>query len=114
MLSHSGHFQGRQVVPGWRLEDVRHTGDETASATAVEEWVGARSSEGCPYRSGFRVCETADHVNFAAAGWLGQPVHVVREACVVVALFSSRPQGRAVELGAHADEACGSLAQALG
>ncbi len=57
--------------------------------------------------------EAADHVTFSAAGWLGQRVHVVREAGVVIALFSSRPPALDDELGAHMFLACEDLARLL-
>ena len=113
MLCDDGHAGGRQVVPATWLEDVRHNGDRDAFSAASEDWVAARSLAGCSYRSCFWVVEAPGHVTVSAAGWLGQRVHVVREAGVVVALFSSRPPGLDDELGADVFRACEDLAAAL-
>jgi CubicO group peptidase (beta-lactamase class C family) len=113
MLCDDGRVDGRQVVPAAWLDDVRRNGDKRAFAAAAEDWVAARSSVGSSYRSCFWVTEAADHVTFSAAGWLGQRVHVVPEAGVVIALFSSRPQSLDAELGAHVFQACEDLAAGL-
>lgn len=113
MLCQRGHFCGRQVVPASWLHDVRHNGDKRAFAAAAEDWVGARSCDGSSYRSCFWVTESADHISYSAAGWLGQRVHVVQEAGVVIALFSSRPPAVDEELGAHVHQACEDLAGVL-
>ena len=114
MLCDRGRCGGRQVVPAAWLDDVRRNGDKQAFAAAAEDWVAARSWDGCSYRSCFWVTEAADHVTFSAAGWLGQRVHVVPEAGVVVALFSSRPPALDDELGAHVFCACEDLARVIG
>ena len=113
MLCDGGVAGGRQVVPAAWLDDVRRNGDKRAFAAAAEDWVAARSWEGCSYRSCFWVVEAPDHVTFSAAGWLGQRVHVVREAGVAVALFSSRPPALDDELGTHVFLACEQIAAAL-
>lgn len=113
MLCEGGAAGGRQVVPPAWLDDVRGGGDKGAFAAAAEAWVAARSRDGGSYRSGFWVTEAAGHVTFSAAGWLGQRVHVVPKAGVVIALFSARPQALDDELGAHVFCACEDLAAAL-
>jgi CubicO group peptidase (beta-lactamase class C family) len=113
MLCQGGVCGGDVVVPAWWLDDVRRNGDTAAFAAAAEEWVQARSSEGCSYRSCFWVCEADDHTSFSAAGWLGQRVYVNQEAGVVIALFSSRPPDKDDEMGADAFQACEDLARSL-
>jgi CubicO group peptidase (beta-lactamase class C family) len=113
MLCQGGGIAGRQVVPAAWLEDVKHNGDKAAFAAAAAEWDDARSYDGCSYRSCLWVRETPGHVAFSAVGWLGQRVYVDQAAGVVVAMFSSRPQAREDELGAHAYQACEDLARTL-
>ena len=113
MLGQGGLFDGRQVVPAWWLDDVKHNGDKSAFAAAAETWDDARSYAGCSYRSCFWVSESADHIAFSGVGWLGQRVYVDHDADVVIALFSSRPPDLEDELGAHAFQACEDLARLL-
>jgi len=113
MLCRGGLCGDERVVPAWWLDDVRRNGDKDAFSAAAESWVQNRSYGGCSYRSCFWVCETADHVSFSAAGWLGQRVYVNQEAGAVIALFSSRPQDKDDEMGADAFQACEDLARML-
>jgi CubicO group peptidase (beta-lactamase class C family) len=113
MLCQNGRFGGQEVVPASWLDDVRRNGDRAAFAAAAALWDDPRPSDGCSYRSCFWVCDRGGRVSFSAAGWLGQRVYVDQEAGVVIALFSSRPQEREAELGAHAFQACIDLALAL-
>jgi hypothetical protein len=113
MLGQGGSFDGRQVVPAWWLDDVKHNGDRSTFAAAAAEWDDPRSYDGCSYRSCFWVTESADHIVFSGVGWLGQRVYVNHDADVVIALFSSRPPAFADEMGAHAFQACEELAGML-
>jgi len=113
MLGQGGLFDGRQVVPAWWLDDVKHNGDKSAFAAAAETWDDPRSYAGCSYRSCFWVSEFDDHVAFSGVGWLGQRVYVSQEAGVVIAMFSSRPPDLEDEMGAHAFQACEDLARIL-
>jgi len=113
MLGQGGLLDGRQVVPAWWLDDVKHNGDKSAFAAAAESWDDPRSYAGCSYRSCFWVCESADHIAFSGVGWLGQRVYVDQEAGVVIAMFSSRPPDLEDEMGAHAFQACEDLARIL-
>jgi CubicO group peptidase (beta-lactamase class C family) len=113
MLCQNGLYNEQQVVPAWWLVDVRHNGDKEAFAACAQRWVGARSYDGCSYRSCFWVTDAGDHISFSAAGWLGQRVYVNQEAGLVVALFSSRPPHLDDEMGAHAFRACEDLARIL-
>ena len=113
MLGQGGLFNGRQVVPAWWLDDVKHNGDKSTFAAAAESWDDPRSYAGCSYRSCFWVSELDDHVSFSGVGWLGQRVYVDQDAGVVIALFSSRPPALEDEMGAHAFQACEDLARIL-
>ena len=115
MLCRSGEdHNGAQVVPTSWIEDVRRNGDKRAFEAEAKSWTNPAAYRGCSYRSCFWVLDAGDHVSFSGAGWLGQRVHVSPEAGVVIALFSSRPQDRDEELGAHVFIACEEIAQALG
>ena len=113
MLGQGGLFDGRQVVPAWWLEDVRHNGDKVAFAAAAETWEDGGDYSGCSYRSCFWVRESAEHTAFSAVGWLGQRVYVNPDAGLVVAMFSSAPQESYEEWGAHVFQACEDLARIL-
>ena len=113
MLSQDGAFGGAQVVPAWWIDDVRRHGDKAAFKAAAATWDDPRSYEGCSYRDCFWVCETDDHIAFSGVGWLGQRVYVAQDTGVVVAMFSSRPQDREDEMGAHTVPACEDLSRLL-
>jgi CubicO group peptidase (beta-lactamase class C family) len=113
MLCQDGAIGDTQVVPSWWIDDVRRNGDKAAFKAAADTWGDARSYDGCSYRSCFWVCEADDHVAFSGVGWLGQRVYVAQETGVVVAMFSSRPQDREDEMGAHAFPACEDLSRLL-
>jgi hypothetical protein len=113
MLGQGGLLDGRQVVPAWWLDDVKHNGDKVAFAAAAAEWDDPRSYDGCSYRSCFWVSESDDHIAFSGVGWLGQRVYVSQETGLVIAMFSSRPPDLEDEMGAHAFQACEDLARIL-
>jgi CubicO group peptidase (beta-lactamase class C family) len=113
MLGQGGSFNGRQVVPAWWLDDVKRNGDKSAFAAAAAQWDDARSYDGCSYRSCFWVTGSGGRVSYSGVGWLGQRVYVDDEAGVVIAMFSSRPQDREDEMGAHAFQGCEDLARSL-
>ena len=113
MLCQDGVIGDTQVVPSWWLYDVRRNGDKAAFKAAADTWGDGRSYDGWSYRSCFWVCESDDHIAFSGVGWLGQRVYVVQETGVVVAMFSSRPQDREDEMGAHAFPACEDLSRLL-
>jgi len=113
MLCQDGRFGEQEVVPAWWLDDVRQNGDRAAFAAAAAGWDDQGSYDGCSYRSCFWVCDQGGRVSFSAVGWLGQRVYVDREAGVVIALFSSRPQQLEDEMGAHVFRACADLTLAL-
>jgi len=113
MLCQGGEIGGRRVAPAAWLDDVKRNGDEETFAAAAADWGDARPSDGCSYRSCFWVRETPGQIALSAVGWHGQRVYVVQESGIVIALFSSRPQARDDELGAHAYQACEDLAGIL-
>ena len=113
MLCQGGLYDEQQVVPAWWLEDVKHNGDKSTFAAAAKAWDDGRDYSGCSYRSCFWVTESSGGVSFSGVGWLGQRVYVDQEAGVVIAMFSSRPQDREDEMGAHAFAACVDLSRIL-
>jgi CubicO group peptidase (beta-lactamase class C family) len=89
MLAQDGCWNGRQVVPGWWLDDARHSGDKTLFAASDDRDM----LPGGSYRSGFWVAEPGEGRSvLLGVGMYGQMLFVDADAGVVVAKFSSQPR----------------------
>ncbi len=110
MLAQDGRWNGRQVVPGWWLDDARRNGDKAAFAASDDPDM----LPGGSYRSGFWVAEPAPgRTVLLGVGMYGQMLYVDADAGVVVAKFSSQPRAGLAGPITRAFHALDSLAGAI-
>jgi CubicO group peptidase (beta-lactamase class C family) len=110
MLLQDGSCDGRPVVPGWFVGQVREGGDKEAFRASPDS---AILPSGGSYRDCFWVCERAGHTTFMGLGMYGQMLYVNQDAGLVVAKFSSQLRAADEALWAHTFHALETLAEVL-
>ncbi len=87
MMRRRGFANGRQVVPGWWVDDIRRSG-------SAEAWQRGSLTEAFPiarYRSKWYNLGGPDGTTFFGVGIHGQWVYIDERAETVIARFSSQP-----------------------
>lgn len=86
MMRNGGRYNGRQIVPGAAVADIRKGGDPRRFARA-----GFRLLDGWTYRSMWWVTHNA-HGAFMARGVHGQALYIDPAVEMVIARFASHPE----------------------
>ena len=109
MMRRRGTINGRQVVPGWWIDDIMVEGDRDAWAKGDS----SQSIQGGSYRSKWYKMNDGRGA-FFGLGVHGQCVYVDRASEAVVVKMSSQPEPSDADAEGALVAACGAIARSLG